>query len=144
MTIIVNIPTERHIMEDTKSNKYWFKYFEKSYEQFTGVLTTIKKRKCYTLDEQVERYSIFLAYWYIQLNIEKTESTPQGLISRAKLDESIINYPEGIEPKSEFIKSRILALINVIKDYYPCIASRTIHQIAMDIKNNYLNNLNKA
>ena len=125
MTIIVNIPTERHIMEDTKSNKYWFKYFHKSYEQFTGVLTTTIKKKYYTLDEQVERYSISLAYWYIQLKIEKTESN--------------IKYPEGIEPKSEFIKSRIVALINVIKDYHPCITSRTIHQRAMDIKNNYLN-----
>ena len=137
MTIIVNIPTVRHIIKNTNSNRYWLKYFRKSYEQFTGVsvpsigiTTATLKKEYYTLDEQVERYSISLAYWYIQLKMEKTES--------------IINYPEGIEPKSEFIKSQIIRLINVIKDYHPCITSRTIHQRAMDIKNNYLNNLNKA
>ena len=135
MIKIGNVPTERHIIKDTKSNKYWLKYFRKSYEQFTsvstttiGVSTATINKEYYTLDEQVERYSISLAYWYIQLKIEKTES--------------IINYPEGIEPKSEFIKSQIIRLINVIKDYHPCITSRTIHQRAMDIKNNYLNNLN--
>ena len=130
MTIIINIPIDRHRIKPTKSNKYWVEYFRKSFEQFTGVSTATIKKGFYTLDEQLERYSISLAYWYIQLKMEKIESN--------------VKYSEGIEPKSEFIKSRILALINVIKDYYPCIVSCTIHQRAMDIKNNYLNNLNKA
>ena len=57
--------------------------------------------------------------------------------------ESNVKYSEGIEPKSVFIKSRIVELINIIKDYHPSLTSQ-VHQIAMDIKNNYLNNLNKA
>ena len=136
MTIIVNIPTARHIIKNTNSNRYWLKYFRKSYEQFTGVsvpsigITPASlKKEYYTLDEQVERYSINLAYWYIQLKMDKTESN--------------VKYSEGIEPKSVFIKSRIVELINIIKDYHPSLTSQ-VHQIAMDIKNNYLNNLNKA
>ena len=125
MTIIINIPTERQIIKDTKSNKYWLEYFRKSYEQFTGVSTATIKKELYTLEEQLERYSINLAYWYIQLEMEKTESN--------------VKYSKGIEPKSVFIKSTIVNLINLIKDYHPSITSRTIHQRAMDIKNNYLN-----
>ena len=130
MTIIVNIPTERHIIKNTNSSKYWLKYFRKSYEQFTGVSTATIKKDLYTWEEQLERYSINLAYWYIQLEMEKTKSN--------------VKYSKGIEPKSVFIKSQIIRLINMIKDYHSSLTSRTIHQRAMDIKNNYLNNLNKA
>ena len=140
MVRIVNVPIERQIIKDTKSNRYWLEYFRKSYEQFTGVSTATIGKQLYTREESIERYSINLAYWYIQLEMEKTESTPQGLISRAKLDESNVKYSEGIEPKSVFIKSQIVRLINIIKDYHPSLTSRTIHQRAMDIKNNYLNN----
>ena len=131
MSILVNnIPITRHFIKDTESNKYWLDYFRKSYEKFTGISTATIKKQLYTLEEQIERYSINLAYWYIQLEMEKTESN--------------VKYSKGIEPKSVFIKSQIIRLINMIKDYHSSLTSRTIHQRAMDIKNNYLNNLNKA
>ena len=50
MSILVNIPTERQLIEDTKSNKYWLDYFRKSYEQYTGVSTTTIKKQLYTLE----------------------------------------------------------------------------------------------
>ena len=72
MSILVNnIPITRHFIKDTESNKYWLDYFRKSYEEFTGVSTATIKKQFYTLEEQIERYSINLAYWYIQLEMEK-------------------------------------------------------------------------
>ena len=125
MVRIVNVPTERQIIKDTKSNKYWLAYFRKSYEEFTGVSTATIKKELYTLEEQIERYSLNLAYWYIQLEIEKTESN--------------VEYPKGIESKSMLIKSQIVRLINIIKDYHSSNISKTIHKNAIDIKNNNLN-----
>ena len=63
MNILINVPIERQLIEDTKTNRYWLDYFRESYEQFTGVSTTTIKRKLYTLEEQVEKYSRNLAYW---------------------------------------------------------------------------------
>ena len=123
MIRIVNIPIERQRIKDTKSNKYWLDYFRKSYEQFTGVSTATIKKQLYTLEEQIERYSLNLAYWYIQLEMEKTESN--------------VKYPKGIESKSIFIKSQIVRLINIIKDYHSSNITKTIHKNAIDIKNNY-------
>ena len=118
MVRIVNVPTERQIIKDTKSNKYWLGYFRKSYEQFTGISTaTIKKQ-----EEQIERYSMNLAYWYIQLEMEKTVSN--------------VKYSKGIQPKSMFIKSQIIRIINIIKDIFPSNLTPTIHQKAIDINNN--------
>ena len=125
MSILVNIPIERQLIEDTKSNKYWLDYFRKSYEEFTGVSTATIKKQFYTLEEQIERYSLNLAYWYIQLEKEKTESN--------------VKYPKGIESKSIFIKSQIVRLINIIKDYHSSNITKTIHKQAIDIKNNHLN-----
>ena len=125
MVRIVNVPTERQIIKDTNSNRYWMAYFRKSYEEFTGVSTATIKKKFYTLEEQIERYSINLAYWYIQLEMEKTESN--------------VKYPKGIESKSIFIKSQIVRLINIIKDYHSSNITKTIHKNAIDIKNNNLN-----
>ena len=69
MSILVNnVPITRHLIEDTETNKYWLDYFREGYEQYTGVSTTTIKKQLYTLEEQVERYSINLAYWYIQLD----------------------------------------------------------------------------
>ena len=123
MIRIVNIPIERQ--RNTKSNKYWLDYFRKSYEEFTGVSIATIKKELYTLEEQIERYSLNLAYWYIQLEIEKTESN--------------VKYSKGIQPKSMFIKSQIVRLINIIKDFYPSNITTTIHKKAIDIKNNNLN-----
>ena len=125
MVRIVNVPTERQIIKDTKSNKYWLAYFRKSYEQFIGVSTATIKKELYTLEETIERYSLNLAYWYIQLEMEKTESN--------------VKYPKGIESKSIFIKSQIVRLINIIKDYHSSNITKTIHKNAIDIKNNHLN-----
>ena len=123
MSILVNnIPIERQLIEDTKSNKYWLDYFRKSYEEFTGISTATIKKQLYTLEEQIERYSINLAYWYIQLEIEKTESN--------------VKYPKGIQPKRMFIKSQIIRVINIIKDIFPSNITPTIHKKAIDIKNN--------
>ncbi len=126
MSILVNnIPIMRHFIKDTESNKYWLDYFRKSYEEFTGVSTATIKKKFYTLEEQIERYSLNLAYWYIQLEMEKTESN--------------VKYPKGIEPKSIFIKSEIIRIMNIIKDIFPSNITTTIHKQAIDIKNNNLN-----
>ena len=125
MIRIVNIPIERQRIKDTKSNKYWLDYFRKSYEEFTGVSTATIKKELYTLEEQIERYSINLAYWYIQLEMEKTESN--------------IKYSKGIQPKSMFIKSEIIRIMNIIKDIFPSNITTTIHKNAIDIKNNNLN-----
>ena len=125
MIRIVNIPIERQRIKDTKSNKYWLDYFRKSYEEFTGISTATIKKQLYTLEEQIERYSINLAYWYIQLEIEKTESN--------------VKYPKGIQPKSMFIKSQIIRVINIIKDIFPSNITPTVHKKAFDIKNNNLN-----
>ena len=122
MSILVNIPITRHFIKDTESNKYWLDYFRKSYEEFTGVSTATIKKQFQTLEEQIERYSLNLAYWYIQLEIEKTESN--------------VKYPKGIESKSMFIKSQIVRLINIIKDYHSSNITKTIHKNAIDIKNN--------
>ena len=100
-------------------------YFRKSYEEFTGISTATIKKELYTLEESMERYSINLAYWYIQLEMEKTESN--------------VKYPKGIESKSIFIKSQIVRLINIIKDYYSSNITTIIHKQAIDIKNNNLN-----
>ena len=125
MVRIVNVPTERQIIKDTKSNKYWLAYFRKSYEQFIGVSTATIKKELYTLEETIERYSLNLAYWYIQLEMEKTESN--------------VKYPKGIQPKSIFIKSEIIRIMNIIKDIFPSNITTTIHKNAIDIKNNNLN-----
>ena len=125
MIRIVNIPIERQRIKDTKSNKYWLDYFRKSYEEFTGVSTATIKKELYTLEESIERYSINLAYWYIQLEMEKTESN--------------VKYPKGIESKSIFIKSQIVRLINIMKDHHSSNITKTIHKNAIDIKNNNLN-----
>ena len=125
MIRIVNIPIERQRIKDTKSNKYWLDYFRKSYEEFTGVSTATIKKELYTLEETIEMYSTNLAYWYIQLEMEKTESN--------------VKYSKGIQPKSMFIKSQIVRLINIIKDFYPSNITTTIHKKAIDIKNNHLN-----
>ena len=72
MSILVNnVPITRLLIEDTETNKYWLYYFREGYEQYTGVSTTTIKKQLYTLEEQVERYSRTLAYWYIQLEMEK-------------------------------------------------------------------------
>ena len=47
-----------------------------------------------------------------------------------------VNYPNDIQPKSEFIKSQIVRLINIIKDIFPSNITPSIHQKAIDIKNN--------
>ena len=122
MSILVNVPIERQIIKNTKSNKYLLEYFRKSYEEFTGISTATIKKELYTLQESIERYSINLAYWYIQLEMEKTESN--------------VKYSKGIQPKSMFIKSQIVRLINIIKDFYPSNITTTIHKKAIDIKNN--------
>ena len=100
-------------------------YFRKSYEEFTGISTATIKKELYTLEETIERYSLNLAYWYIQLEMEKTESN--------------VKYPKGIQPKSMFIKSQILRVINIIKDIFPSNITPTVHKKAFDIKNNNLN-----
>ena len=41
--ILINVPIERQIIKNTKSNKYWLEYFRKSYEKFTGVSTATLK-----------------------------------------------------------------------------------------------------
>ena len=69
MTKIIRVPIEKHMIENCKSNKFWFGYFSKSYEQIMGVSTTNIKIKFYTLEEQMERYARNLAYWYIQLEM---------------------------------------------------------------------------
>ena len=118
MSILVNnVPITRHLIEDTETNKYWLDYFREGYEQYTGVSTTTIKKQLYTLEEQVESYSRTLAYWYIQLDMEKTEPH--------------VNYP-----KSEFIKSQIVRSMNIIKDIFPSNITPTIHQKALDLKNN--------
>ena len=122
MSILVNVPTERKIIKNTKSNRYWVEYFRKSFEEFTGISSATIGKQLYTLEESMERYSINLAYWYIQLEIEKTESN--------------VKYSKGIQPKSMFIKSQILRLINIIKDIFPSNITPTIHKKAIDIKNN--------
>jgi len=125
MIKIVNVPTERQIIKNTKSNRYWMDYFRKSYEEFTGVSTATIGKQLYTREESIERYSINLAYWYIQLEMEKTESN--------------IKYSKGIESKTMFIKSQIVRLINIIKDFHSSNITTTIHKKAIDIKNNNLN-----
>ena len=126
MSILVNnIPITRHFIKDTESNKYWLDYFRKSYEKFTGISTATIHKQIYTVEEQIERYSESLAFWYIQLEINKTESN--------------VKYPKGIQPKSEFIKSQIIRVINIIKDIFPSNITPTIHKKAFDIKNNNLN-----
>ena len=72
--VLINVPIERQIIKNTTSNKYWLEYFRKSYEQFTGVSTATLKKQLYTLEEQMERYSLNLAYWYIQLEMEKNRT----------------------------------------------------------------------
>ena len=123
MIRIVNIPIERQRIKDTKSNKYWLDYFRKSYEGFIGISTATIHKQLYTVEEQIERYSENLAFWYIQLEIDKTESN--------------VKCPKGIEPRSVFIKSQIIRLINIIKDYHTSNITKTIHKNAIDIKNNY-------
>ena len=125
MVTIVNIPIERQFIKDTKSNKYWLDYFRKSYETFTGISTATVHKELYTLEEQIERYSESLAFWYIQLEIDKTESS--------------IKYPKDIESKRMFIKSQIVRLLNIMKDYHSSNITATIHKNAIDIKNNHLN-----
>ena len=125
MRILVNIPITRHFIKDTESNKYWLDYFRKSYEKFTGISTATIKKELYTLEESIERYSINLAYWYIQLEMEKTESN--------------VKYPKGIQRKSMFIKSQIVRLINIIKDYHSSNITTAIHKKTIDIENNNLN-----
>ena len=121
--VLIDVPIERQIIKDTKSNKYWLGYFRKSYEQFTGVSTATLKKQLYTLEESMERYSINLAYWYVQLEMEKTESH--------------VKYSKGIQSKSVFIKSQIIRLINIIKDIFPSNISPSIHQTAIDIKEHH-------
>ena len=109
-------------------------YFRKSFEDFTGISSAAIGKQLYTLEESMERYSINLAYWYIQLEMEKTEPN--------------VKYSKGIQPKSMFIKSQIIRIINIIKDIFPSNLTPTIHQKAIDIKNNNVvnnnnNNLNK-
>ena len=125
MRILVNIPITRHFIKDTESNKYWLDYFRKSYEEFTGISTATIHKQIYTVEEQIERYSESLAFWYIQLEINKTESS--------------VKYPKGIESKSIFIKSQIIRVINIIKDIFPSNITTTIHKNAIDIKNKNLN-----
>ena len=55
MSILVNVPIERQIIKNTKSNKYWLEYFRKSYEEFTGISTATIKKELYTLEESIER-----------------------------------------------------------------------------------------
>ena len=123
MRQLVNIPITRHFIKDTESNKYWLDYFRKSYEKFTGISTATIHKQIYIVEEQIERYSESLAFWYIQLEIDKTESN--------------VKCPKGIEPRSVFIKSQIIRLINIIKDYHSSNITKTIHKNAIDIKNNY-------
>jgi len=130
MSILVNVPIVRQLIEDTNSNRYWLDYFRTSYEEFIGVSTATIKKQLYTLEEQVEKYSRNLAYWYIQLELEKTESH--------------VNYPNDIQPKNEFIKSQITRLLNIIKDIFPSVVPPTIHEKAIDIKNNTRIIINKS
>ena len=101
-----------------KSNKLWLGYFRKSYKQFMRTAPI----------ENVERYSRNLAYWYIQLEMEKTEPK--------------MNYLKNVEPKRKFIKSEIIRLMNRIRNIFSSDILPTINQRAMDIKNNYLLNIN--
>jgi len=79
MEIIINVPIEEHMIEPTKSNKYWIGYFSKSYEQFIDVSTSNIQRGCFTLEEQIERYSRNLAYWNIQLEILDNKKNTEHL-----------------------------------------------------------------
>lgn len=124
MTTLVNVPIEYQTIDNTKSNKYWLAYFRKSYEEFNGVSTSSMKKQFYTLEEQIERYSTNLAYWYIQLEMDKKESN--------------VKYLKDVQPKDVFIKSQIVRLMNIIRNIFPSNITPLIHQQAIDIKHNTL------
>ena len=121
---LIDVPIERQSIDDTKSNRYWLDYFRKSYETFTSASTTNVKKQFYTLEEQMERYSKNLAYWYIQLEMEKSEIN--------------VKYAKDIQPKKVFIKSQIVRLMEIIKDIFPSTITPLVHQKAVAIKNNTL------
>ena len=124
MVKVIYVPFEEHLVEPTKSNKYWLGYFSKSYEQFLGVSTTIINRQFYTLEEQMERYSRNLAYWYIQLET---------------LGQKIHRTPKHIEPKETFIISQIKRLHNTIEKLFQPDIIPVIKQMAADTKKHVLN-----
>ena len=88
------------------------------------VSTNNLQQQFYTLEEQIERYSRNLAYWYIQLEMDG-----KGKYKQLK----------HIQPKETFIKSQIIRLMNTTKQIFPPDVPTLVHQMAVDIKNSTLN-----
>ena len=104
-------------------------YYRKNYEQFIGISTKSLEQQFYTLEEQVERYSRNLAYWYIQLEMD----------CRTKF-----KHPKHIQPKETFIKSQITRLMNTIKNIFPPDLPTLVHEMAVHTKHNILNEARHA
>ena len=102
MTKVIIIAPETHMVKNTKSNKFWMEYFRKSYEQFMDIDSTNFEIKGYTLEEQVERYSKNLAYWYIQFETNKPHKSKIKQLQ-----------------KEQFIKLQIKNLQDLSKNIFP-------------------------
>ena len=116
MTKVIQVPIEDHIL-----NNYDFKhfadYFRKSYEEFMGVSTKEIIYNIYTLEEQIERYSKNLTFWFIQLD---------KIIGGKNTKNKII--------KIRFIKSQINRLMNTIANIFPGNIPDLIHEKALNMK----------
>ena len=114
MTHIIKVPPP--IIENNKNNKYCLEYFRKDFENFTGTDTNNYNYNVYEIDEQIERYSKNLAFWYLQLDKCKQTNGNNKLI------------------KIKFIKEQILRIINTSKTIFPDDVPSLVNEKAMLLK----------
>ncbi len=122
MTKVIIIEPETHMVKNTKSNQFWMEYFRKSYENFMEIDTTHFEIQVYTLEEQVERYSKNLAYWFIQLESDKQHKSKIKQLQ-----------------KEQFIKLQIKNLQDLSKNIFPPDVPELVEYNTNHIINEHLN-----
>lgn len=115
MTLIQVVPMENNFINNTKNNRYCMDYFRQNYESFMGIDSKDVSYQAYSLDDQIERYSKNIAFWYIQL--DKVKKT----------------YGKNKIIKIKFIKEQILRFINSTQNIFPENVPHLIHQKALNM-----------
>ena len=118
MNNIEIVPMENNFINNNKNYRNCMEHFRESYESFMGIDSENHSYQAYTLDEQIERYSKNIAFWYIQLDKIKN--------SYGKNSNKLL--------KVKFIKEQILRLINNSHDVFPDDVPSLIHENALNMK----------
>ena len=111
--ILVQCPRPQVII-NKKTDIELLEYYRHEYGKFTGTNTEDTSYKLFTLKEQIDRYSLKLAFWYI------------------KIDELKQKEPNELKDKDEinFVKAQALETIKRINDLFPSDAVQEIQSNA--------------